>query len=132
MLPFDVATVQVQAPIGKALKITIDWVDEFTTKELWGQIFDRYVKPKQESYWEERGDLRHSKQLEEEGMLRKPWVTELYERKLSAEEKSGRKIGMDSAINLVTEAGEEPPEGIDRSTAWRCTKMLDVLFKPRD
>jgi hypothetical protein len=131
MLPFDVTAKVVRVPIGEALKITVDWVDEFTTRKLWVQIFDKYVKPKQESYWEERGDWPHSKQLEVEGMLGKPWVTELYERNLAAEEKSGTKIGIDRAIDSV------PPcmaaaKGVDRSKAHHFVKTLDFLFEPLD
>lgn len=128
--PFDVMTKWVMAPIGEAFRITVDWIDEYTTRQQWDEIFDRYIKPWQDYFWEKRGELPHSRQIDVDG-LTQPWVAELYNL-LAEKEAAGQKIGVDRALELLSTAEKLPSNGVDRATAYRLVKKLDVLCGPKD
>ena len=132
ILPFDVTVVPITTPVGGAFTITIDWIDEYTTKKQWGKIFDNYITPRQEHFWEERGDLPHSKHINPD-KLKQPWVVHFYQF-LFDHEMSGQKVGVDKAMDLVTREDNCPPEigQNDRTVLQRYVKRLETLCRPQE
>jgi len=132
MPEFDVVMEPVRASIGQAYRVTVDRVDEYTTKKQWEEIYETRIQPRQRRLWEQRGDLPHSKQIESDS-LSKPWVIQLYS--LIAEKtRSGQRFGIDRALELMSLENKLPPdvEGVDRSVVRRLIKRLDILCKPHD
>lgn len=130
--PFDVIMEPIEAPIGQAYRVTIDWIDEYTTKQQWDEVYENSIHPRQISFWEKRGELQHSRQIDLD-RLTKPWIRELY--KLMAEHQiAGRRFSADKAFELMSQEEKLPPyiEGIERSQVYSRVKTLDVLCKPRD
>ncbi len=35
--------------------VSVKWIDEFMTKSDWNNIWERYIRPRQENLWERRG-----------------------------------------------------------------------------
>lgn len=132
ILPFDVIIGLVDTPIGKAYRVTIDWIDEYTTKKQWDEIYEKVIKPNQRWFWEQRGDLPHSRQIDLKHLM-EPWLIELYSLMVQ-KKKAGRKIGIDCALELMSVSEKLPTafENIDRTTVYRCVKTLDTLCQPQD
>lgn len=130
IFPFDIEIDSVTTAIGEAIAITVDGIDEFMTKRQWNEIFEKYIKPWQKYYWERRGEIPHSKQQEEE-VLMQPWGFEIYNY-IYNERVAGRKCGVDLAIEKLSNKEQLSHEGVDRSTALRRVKNLDILLQPLD
>jgi hypothetical protein len=132
IFPLDVTVESIEAPIGAAFRIAVDSIDEYLTKQQWDEVFDRYIKPRQGLYWEERGELAHGKQMELKS-LTKPWVTKLF-RLIVEQRMAGRRMGVDRAIEQLSRNGKLSlsEESVDRTVAYRLVKNLDILCKPRD
>lgn len=131
IFPFDVSTNGIPEPEGGALTITVDGIDEYTTKRQWQDIFDRYIAPKQELFWEMRGDMPHSRQMNPE-KLQQPWLIEFYNF-LVEQERSGERMGIDKALELITKEEDCAPElkEVDRTTLWGNIKRLEGLCRPQ-
>ena len=127
IFPVDIEIEGVTTSIGEAFAITVVGIDEFTTRKQWNDIFDKYVRPRQEYYLERRGSLRHSKQLQLKELL-EPWVIETYHIMV----KEG--FGVDLALEHLSRNEKLPPyaEGIDRSVLYKQIKKLNLLCRPRD
>ena len=119
-----------QAPIGQAYKVTIDWIDEYTTRKQWDEIYEQYIQPRQNLLWEKRGELPHSNQVELDA-LKKPWLIELYQF-MADERMAGYRCCPDKALYLMGEAEKLPAECVDRAIIYRNVKTLDILCKPQD
>jgi len=130
IFPFDIEINYVTTEIGEALTITVDGIDEFMTNKQWSEIFDKYIKPQQKYYWERRGELPHSRQIDLD-KLRQPWIFKIYNY-IYKEKMAGRKCGVDRAIELLSKQEKLPPDGVDRKTAFRLLNNLNILFKPCD
>jgi len=124
--PFDVMIDLVKAPIGEAYRVTVDGVDEYTTREQWDDIYENLIKLRQDLFWEMRGDLPHSRQIDLDNLM-KPVHLELL--KIMATQP---KIGIDTALELLSRKEKLPADGFDRTTAYRVIKKSNVLMKPLD
>ena len=104
-IPFDFEVNVVERPIGEALTITIDWIDEYTTEKQWRKLWKDIIVPRQKRFLEERGELSHSKQIEIDRILqriqREPWILEIYAM-------SRKGIGIDAALNQLASEGKLP------------------------
>ncbi len=127
IFPFDIEIEGVTTSIGEAFAATVNGIDEFMTRKQWNDIFDKYVRPRQEYYLERRGTLRHSKQLELSELI-EPYVIEAYHIMV----KKG--VGVDLAWEHLSRTGKLPPyaEGIDRSVLYKRIKKLNLLCRPSD
>lgn len=120
--PFDITIRSVSEPV-EAFTIEIDWIDEYTTKQQWAEIYTSYIRPRQKLYWEQRGDLPHSKQIELEGLL-EPWFIQLY----SDVRENG--ISVDRALKKLSENQKLANKDVEPSIVYRRVNRLDVIFKP--
>lgn len=123
ILPFDITIDSVSEPV-EAFTIEIDWIDEYTTKQQWDEIYNNYIRPRQDSYWEQRGDLPHSKQIELEGLL-EPWFIQLY----TYMKENG--ISADRALNELSQNQELGYGVVEPGTINRRTKRLDAICLPK-
>lgn len=58
---FDMTWDWIDSPLGRALTVTIQPIDEFTTKEQWLSIFERHISPRLSQLWESRGEKPHGR-----------------------------------------------------------------------
>jgi hypothetical protein len=116
--------------IGEAFAITVDGIDEFMTKQQWDGIFNKFVKPRQKYYLERRGELPHSRQIDLDS-LTQPGAVEIYNY-VYKEKMAGHKYGVDQAIEILSKQEKLPPDGVDRKTAYRIVRNLNILFVPSD
>jgi hypothetical protein len=126
MFPVDVIMEPIEASIGMAYRITVDWIDEYTTEKQWREIWEKAVVPRLENLWEERGEFPQSKRIELES-LNEQWVIELY--KLIHEHPG---LGVDAALEELSKRGGPVRTDIDRTTAFRSIKRLKTLMQPVD
>lgn len=130
MSPFDVIMKHIQAPIGQAYRVTIDWVDEYTTKKEWNEIYKTIIQPLQSQLWEKRGDLPHSKQIEWNN-LTKLWLIDTY-RLIVQRRLSGEKISVHDALQLLAKEEKWSSSGEEEVEVYRNIKKLDILCLPSD
>jgi hypothetical protein len=126
IFPFDVLIEPVDVSVGMGYRITIDWIDEFTTERQWREIWRKAMVPRLERFWEERGEYPYSKRPEVES-LTESWVIELY--KLIVEQPE---TGIDSALEQLALNEKLPAGGGDRTTAYRAVRRLERLMEPVD
>lgn len=114
-IPFDIVVNMVERPIGEALTVTIDWIDEYTTEKQWRKIWKDIIVPRQKRFLEERGELSHSKQIEIDRILqriqREPWILEIYDM-------WGKGIGIDAALKQLASEDKLPRGEEDPSTTY--------------
>ncbi len=128
--PFDVIMEPIQAPIGQAYRVTINWVDEYMTRKEWDEIYKTSIQSRQNSLWEKRGDLPHSKQVEWDN-LTKPWLIDAYHL-IVQKRLSGEKITIHHALQLLSREGKWSSSGEEEVEVYRAIKKLDLLCKPND
>jgi len=130
IFPYDIEINYVTTGIGEAFTITVDGIDEFMTKQHWNEIFNKYIQLQQQYYWERRGEKPHSRQIDLD-RRKQPWVFEINDL-VYKEKMAGRKCGIDRALELLSKQEKLPPDGVDRKTASRLIKSLNILFQPCD
>lgn len=121
--PFDITIDPVTEPV-ESFTISVDFIDEYATKQQWDEIYDKYIRPRQDLYWERRGDLPHSKQIELEGLL-EPWFIQLYTYMVE------KGIGADRALNELSQNQKLAYENVDSSTVYKRVKRLDAICRPK-
>ena len=125
--PFDVTVHSVKRQVGEALLVVIDWVDEFTTKKQWDDIWETSIGRRQRFLWERRGEQPHSRQVEIAGFVKdldQPWVLEPLKRM------NAKHIGVDAALDELSKEERLPEDSVDPSKARRVISKLLALTKP--
>lgn len=123
--PFDVVMDMIRTTIGDAYRVTVDWIDEYTTRKQWENIYLDIIKSRQNGFWEDRGDRPSLKHIELDRLLQQGWVFDLY---------SGLSTGvaMDAMLNKLSKEEKLPPDGADRTSLYRLVSRLKSIMKPVD
>ena len=110
----------IESPVGRALRVTLDSIDEFTTREQWLSIYDRHVAPLLSRLWEGRGEKPHSRRPAM-SRFRNPLYQRLYRVALR------KGLSADKALDELADGYAQLP---DRTTVQDLIEDFEVLFNP--
>jgi hypothetical protein len=105
-----------------AFTITVKGIDEFITKDDWDLIWSRYVKPRQDSSWQQRGMRPQGRRTVDIERLKK--VLPLY-RRIVLEDLEEKDI-----LREVPEDWDEHDLNLDQETIRRAIHALKALLPP--
>lgn len=120
---FDVTWDWVESPLGRSLTVTVERIDEFTTRKQWLSVWDRHVSPRLSPLWQGRGETPHSKRPST-ARFENSVYRELYQ--LFVREG----LSPDEALEKLADKYDRPHDLPDRTTVQDLVEDFELLFNP--